>query len=119
MKSHFSKMLLPIFTLCVAASAVRTTQTPAPAQPPVARTSMADDSPVQFPDNGPLPTKYPPDQSARDHHTPEKDYSIFSTPERSLAQFATIQAEMPPGHFTLPPHDWRHLGSTRRILTQG
>jgi len=90
-----------------------------PTQPPAAHLSMADDSPVKFPETGALPAKYPPDQPAKDHETPEAEYSIFSTPERSLAQIATIQAEMPQGQFTPPSRDWQHLQRTQRILTTG
>ena len=76
------------------------------------------DSPVTFPKQGALPTKYPPD--VREQSEPaEKDYFIFSSPCRSLAQIATIQKDMPPGKFTPPPADWKNLQRTRGILTEG
>ena len=77
------------------------------------------DSPVKFPKEGALPAKYPPDQPAQDFQIIEKDYFLFGTPERSLKQIDQIQAEMPVGQFTPPPHDWRYLGKTERILTKG
>jgi hypothetical protein len=79
---------------------------------------MMKDSPVTFPEKGPLKAKYPPDVSTN-REVPEKDYSIFGTPQRSLAQIAKIQAEMPKGEFTPPKPDWAHLPRTRRILTEG
>jgi lysophospholipase L1-like esterase len=83
------------------------------------RADMTVDSPVKFPEQGALPAKYPPDQSARDGQTPEEGYYLFSSPERSLDQISAIQAEMPPGHFTAPPSDWTHLQRTQRTLTAG
>lgn len=86
------------------------------------RTALADmraDSPVVFPKEGALPSKYPPDQSSKTNEATEKDYYIFRTPERSLEQIEKIQAEMPEGRFTVPKADWTHLPRTRRILTQG
>jgi lysophospholipase L1-like esterase len=79
---------------------------------------MMRDSPVTFPEKGPLPAKYPPDVKTASE-SPEKDYSVFGTPQRSLAQIAKIQAEMPKGRFTPPKPDWTCLKRTRRILTQG
>ncbi len=79
---------------------------------------MMADAPVAFPVDGPLPAKYPPD--VRERHEPaEKDYYIFSSPCRSLAQIDRIQAAMPKGQFTPPPHDWAPLQRTRRLLTEG
>lgn len=80
---------------------------------------MSADSPVKFPKQGALPARYPPDRPARDHTSPEPGYSLFSTPERSLEQIRKIQAEMPPGKFTLPPADWAHLQRSRRRLAEG
>ncbi len=80
---------------------------------------LTADSPVKFPKEGALPSKFPPDRSAGANEAKEKDYYIFRTPERSLAQIATIQAAMPAGRFTPPPQDWTHLGRTRRLLTEG
>ena len=85
---------------------------------PAAADMMAD-SPVKFPESGPLPAKFPADESAKDYHAPEKDYAIHSSPERSLAQIEKIQAEMPKGEFTPPPADWAHLARTRKALTEG
>ena len=79
---------------------------------------MAKDSPVTFPKQGALPSKYPPDRPGA-REPAEKDYGIFSTPERSLEQIAKIQAEMIPGEFTAPPADWPNLQRTRKILTEG
>ena len=79
---------------------------------------MMADSPVTFPKQGALPSKYPPD--VRDRSEPvEKDYFLFSTPCRSVAQINKIQAEMPQGEFAAPGGDWEPLARTRRILTQG
>jgi lysophospholipase L1-like esterase len=83
------------------------------------RADMTADSPVSFPKQGALPAKYPPDRPAKAYDPGEKDYYLFSTPERSLAQIAAIQAAMPAGQFTPPPHDWSHLQRTRRILREG
>jgi hypothetical protein len=83
-----------------------------------ARGDMMKDSPVKFPKNGALPSKYPPDVRTW-HESPEKDYAIFGTPQRSLAQIEKIQAEMVKGKFTRPKPDWTHLKRTRRILTEG
>jgi len=80
---------------------------------------MMADSPVKFPKQGALPAKYPPDRASRTNEATEADYYIFSSPERSLEQIRTIQAEMPPGRFTPPAHDWGHLRRTARILTEG
>lgn len=76
------------------------------------------DSPVTFPKEGALPAKYPPDVKVQNEPA-EKEYYIFSSPCRSLAQIAAIQKDMPPGQFTPPPADWKHLQRTRRILTEG
>lgn len=81
--------------------------------------TLATDSPVTFPTEAPLPCKFPPDCPAQDDARPEEGYYLFSTPERSLAQIRTIQAEMTPGQFTPPPHDWGPLIRTRRLLTEG
>jgi len=80
---------------------------------------MMADSPVNFPKEGALPAKYPPDLPAKESETPEEGYYIFSTPIRSLEQIKAIQAEMPNGSFTPPLSDWTHLKRTRHILTQG
>ncbi len=84
-----------------------------------ARADLMQDSPVTFPEQGAMPSKYPPDVPSEERETPEPDYSIFSTPNRSLEQIAAIRAEMPKGRFTPPQPDWRHLPRTRRILTEG
>jgi lysophospholipase L1-like esterase len=78
---------------------------------------MMADSPVSFA-NGVLPAKYPPDVPEQNEPA-EKDYYIFSSPCRSLAQINRIQSEMPQGTFSAPPHDWKYLQQTRRILTEG
>ena len=90
---------------------------PMPPNPPP--DTLAADSPVQFPADGPVPAKYPPDLPAKDGLSPEEGYYLFSTPERSLDQIRTIQAEMPAGQFTAPAQDWANLPRTRRILTEG
>lgn len=79
---------------------------------------MMSDSPVTFPKEGALPAKFPPDVNQRSEPA-EKEYYIFSSPCRSLPQIAAIQTAMPPGRFTPPPADWKHLERTRRILTGG
>lgn len=81
--------------------------------------TLTADSPVVFPETTPLLAKYPPDCPAQDDARPEEGYYLFSTPERSLAQIRAIQAEMVPGQFTPPPHDWAPLARTRRLLTEG
>ena len=80
---------------------------------------MMKDSPVTFPQNGPIPAKYPPDKPANGNKAKEKGYYIFRTPQRSLAQIERIQAEMPKGQFTAPPNDWRFLKRTREKLIRG
>jgi len=80
---------------------------------------MAADSPVEFPKEGALPSKYPPDQPAKDGQAPEEGYYLFSTPERSVAQIDQIQAEMVKGQFTPPPADSQYLVRTRRVLIEG
>jgi lysophospholipase L1-like esterase len=80
---------------------------------------MMADSPVTFPKEGALPSKYPLDQPSKESLVPEEGYNIFSTPERSLAQIKAIQAEMPKGKFSPPPSDWTYLKRTRHILTEG
>lgn len=79
---------------------------------------MKADSPVTFPERGALPSKYPPDVKTERIPT-EKDYFMFSSPCRSLEQIRAIQAEMPPGEFTVPTNDWEHLEQTRRVLLTG
>ena len=76
------------------------------------------DSPVTFPAQGALPAKYPEDVKCGAFPA-EKDYYLFTSPGRSLAQLAVIQQEMPPGEFTPPANDWKHLQRTRKILTEG
>ena len=80
---------------------------------------MSFDSPVRFPAQGALPSKFPPDRSSKTNEARENDYYIFRTPERSLEQIRRIHAEMPPGKFTAPPNDWKHLPRTRGILQDG
>lgn len=80
---------------------------------------MSFDSPVKFPAQGALPARFPPDRSSRTNETTEKEYYIFRTPERSVEQIRRIQAEMPPGKFTPPPNDWKHLQRTRGVLHDG
>jgi len=79
---------------------------------------MMADSPVQFPKEGALPSRFPPDVKEQGEPA-EKDYYIFSSPCRSLEQITLIQQAMPPGHFTPPPSDWKYLPRTRKILTEG
>ena len=83
-----------------------------------ARADMMQDSPVKFPERGPLPARFPPDVKTESFPA-EKDYSLFTTPCRSLEQIARIQAEMPRGRFAAPANDWAHLARTRRILHEG
>jgi|GEM_PF-494181 len=79
---------------------------------------MAVNSPVVFPKEGPLPSRYPPDVAVQEMAA-EKDYFLFDSPCRSLAQIAMIQQQMPTGYFTPPIQDWIHLLRVHRILTQG
>jgi hypothetical protein len=81
--------------------------------------TLAADSPVVFPTDGPLPDRYPRDLPASDMRHPLPDHYLFSTPERSLAQIRAIQADMPSGTFTPPPPDWAPLTRSRRLLTEG
>lgn len=81
-------------------------------------TDMRADSPVKFPEQGALLSKYPEDVNTESWPS-EKDYFLFSSPSRSLAQIAAIQATMPPGEFTPPVNDWKYLARTRKILTEG
>jgi hypothetical protein len=87
----------------------------APLSPPG---GLMADSPVTFPKEGALPAKYPPDVKEQSEPA-EEDYYIFRSPCRSLDQIAAIQQDMPPGRFTPPPADWKHLQQTRRILIEG
>jgi GDSL-like Lipase/Acylhydrolase family len=86
---------------------------------PASRADLNADSPVKFPSSGALPPKHLPDRPAKDGVEVEPGTYTTSSPERSLDQIRTIQAEMPPGSFTAPPHDWKHLPRTRRILAEG
>jgi hypothetical protein len=79
---------------------------------------MMADSPVKFPEQGALPSKYPPDLNTKSEDS-EAEYYIFGTPQRSLEQITAIQAEMPNGRFSDPPQDWANLKRTRKILTEG
>ncbi len=79
---------------------------------------MMADSPVTFPKEGALPSKYLPDV-ATPQEPVEKDYFLFGTPCRSVGQINRIQAEMPKGEFTAPRGDWEPLARTRRLLTRG
>lgn len=81
--------------------------------------TLAADSPVAFPAEGPLPAKYPPDRPAPDHTEPEEGYYLFSTPERSLEQIRAIQAELPAGQFTPPPVPDGVLARAHRLLHEG
>jgi lysophospholipase L1-like esterase len=79
---------------------------------------MMADSPVTFPEEGPIPARFPPDRPGAKEDV-EEDYFLFATPERSLEQIAAIRKEMPEGSFTPPKSDWTDLQKTRRILTEG
>jgi len=83
-----------------------------------ARADLMKDSPVEFPEKGALPSKYPPDVKTKSYPA-ENDYFLFESPCRSLAQIAAVQAEMIRGEFTPPPTDWANLPRTRRVLTEG
>jgi hypothetical protein len=83
-----------------------------------ASADMMEDSPVEFPEKGALPSKFPPDVKV-EHFPTGKDYFLFSSPCRSLEQIAAIRKEMPVGRFTPPPTDWSHLPRTRKALTEG
>lgn len=115
-------LLLAVSTLAQLATAIFA-QDAAPAdRNPVNTTAapggMQADSPVKFPEQGALPGKHPEDVKTLSWPS-EKDYFLFSSPGRSLAQIAAIQNTMPPGHFTPPANDWKHLPRTRKILTEG
>jgi hypothetical protein len=87
--------------------------------PKTAFADMMADSPVTFPKEGALPSKYPIDLPSKESVVPEEGDYIFSTPQRSLAQIKAIQAEMTKGTFITPPSDWAYLKRTRHILTKG
>ena len=117
------KAFVPITSLCLLLGPAAFAQNAAPADRNAVNTAarpgdMVADSPVIFPKDGPMPVKYPPDVKEQGEPV-EKDYYLFSSPCRSLAQIDKIQAEMPPGAFTLPINDWKHLARTRSILFQG
>jgi alpha-L-fucosidase len=123
MKSMSYKAFVPITSLCLLLGPAAFAQNAAPADRNAVNTAarpgdMVADSPVIFPKDGPMPVKYPPDVKEQGEPV-EKDYYLFSSPCRSLAQIDKIQAEMPPGTFTLPANDWKHLARTRSILSQG
>ncbi len=80
---------------------------------------MTIDSPVTFPEKGPLPSRYPPDVKNQNFDAGEPDYYLFSSPVRSLQQIKTIQTAMPPGYFTPLTNNWQFLPQTHRILTEG
>lgn len=80
--------------------------------------SMMADSPVKFPQKGPIKSKYPPDIKAPREES-EKDYFIFASPCRSIEQINAIQKEMPKGKFTAAKQDWTGLKRTHKILTEG
>ncbi len=80
--------------------------------------SMMVDSPVEFPEKGPIKSKYPPDIKVP-REPSEKDYFIFASPCRSIKQIDKIQAEMPRGEFTVPTQDWSGLERTHKVLTEG
>jgi hypothetical protein len=82
------------------------------------RRGMMADSPVTFPEKGPIPPMYPHDLEVKDEPA-EESYFIVKSPCRSLAQIAKIQSDMPKGEFTPPPSDWTYLPRTWRILNQG
>jgi hypothetical protein len=123
MKSDCHNILLNIAVSCALLAPAAFAQNAAPADRNNVNTAarpgdMMADSPVVFPKEGPIPAKYPPDVKEQSEPV-EKDYYLFSSPCRSLAQIEKIQAEMPPGKFTLPTPDWKNLARTRRILTEG
>ncbi|MBM3494653.1 MAG: SGNH/GDSL hydrolase family protein [Armatimonadetes bacterium] len=80
---------------------------------------MGADSPVAFPAQGALPSRFPPDRPSREGYVSEPEYYIFGTPERSLEQISAIRAQMPRGRFAPPKPDWRRLRRTRAKLTGG
>ncbi|MCP5515912.1 MAG: SGNH/GDSL hydrolase family protein [Verrucomicrobiales bacterium] len=79
---------------------------------------MLADSPVEFPERGALPARFPPDVPIA-HEPAEPDYYLFASPCRSVAQIRRIQSEMPAGRFVPPRPDWTHLPRTRRVLIEG
>ncbi|MCU0352191.1 MAG: SGNH/GDSL hydrolase family protein [Cytophagales bacterium] len=80
--------------------------------------SMAADSPVVFPETGPLPAKFPPDLQVEELVT-EQDYFLFRSPCRSLAQIEQIQREMPAGSLSQVVPDWKFLSQLQKLLNQG
>ncbi len=85
---------------------------------PVAKPPMCSDSPVTFPEVGLMPKLYVEDVESKTWPV-EEEFFLFSSPTRSLAQIKAIQDAMPPGSFTNPTNDWKHLQRTRKILTEG
>jgi lysophospholipase L1-like esterase len=112
-----------IFIVSLMTSGLAMAQNAAPADRNAVNTAarpgtMVADSPVVFPENGPIPAKYPPDVKELSEPV-ESNYYLFSSPCRSLKQIETIQKEMPEGRFSAPPQDWKNLERTRKILVEG
>lgn len=80
--------------------------------------SMMADSPVQFPDKGALPARFPPDVPVRQFPA-EDGYYLFESPPRSPAQIRAIQAGMPTVDMGIVPSDWVMLPETQKKLTRG
>jgi lysophospholipase L1-like esterase len=102
--TDFSRVLLAAAALGMAA--------------PASRADMMADSPVEFPEKGALPARFPPDVKVT-HFPAEPGYVLCESPCRSLAQIAAIRREMPAGEFTVPPTDRRPLQRSRRLLESG
>ena len=76
------------------------------------------DSPVVFPEEGALPSEFPPDLEVA-RVSPEAYYTITKSPGRSVAQIDAIQSKMIKGEFTPLPTDWEHLSQTKQALLEG
>lgn len=76
-------------------------ENPTPEKGAETTSDMMADSPVTFPEEGPIPAKFPPDRPGAKEDV-EEDYFLFATPERSLEQIAAIREEMPGGSFAPP-----------------
>lgn len=79
---------------------------------------MMADSPVTFPEQGALPSRFPPDVRAESFPC-EENYYLFESPCRSVQQIRSIRATLPEGRYAQPVNDWSFLPRTRRRLEGG
>lgn len=118
MKNKYLPLLLSLLACCATHAQNAVPQDTNPVNNTRAPSGMMADSPVTFPEKGALPARFPPDVKTQAFPS-ESEYAIFESPCRSLAQIRAIQAQMPPGRFSLPPNTWQGLARTRRALAAG